>query len=245
MRQIVLDTETTGLEPTQGHRIIEVGCVEIINRRVTKNHFHHYIRPNREVDAGAQAVHGISTAFLADKPLFAAVVDDLLAFIKDAEVIIHNAPFDVGFLNHELKMLGGSYTPFIQYCQITDTLAMARKMYPGQKNNLDALCKRLNVDNSRRDLHGALLDAEILADVYLAMTGGQSSLSLDTSAARGNTATGGRATIRIDRPRLRVISASSDELAAHQKLLASIDKASKGQGVWKVLDTNAPLKITN
>ena len=145
MRQVVLDTETTGLEPTQGHRIIEVGCVELINRRVTKNHFHHYIRPNREVDAGAQAVHGISTAFLADKPLFAAVVDDLLAFIKDAEVIIHNAPFDVGFLNHELKMLGGSYTQFSDYCQVTDTLAMARKMYPGQKNNLDALCKRLNV----------------------------------------------------------------------------------------------------
>ena len=245
MRQIVLDTETTGLEPAQGHRIIEVGCVEIINRRVTKNHFHHYIRPNREVDAGAQAVHGISTAFLADKPLFAAVVDDLLAFIKDAEVIIHNAPFDVAFLNHELKMLGGSYTPFFQYCQVTDTLAMARKMYPGQKNNLDALCKRLSVDNSRRDLHGALLDAEILADVYLAMTGGQSSLLLDTSAITGNAITVSRATLRTDRPRLRVITATNDELAAHQKLLASIDKASKGQGVWKGLGLDASPDIPN
>ena len=240
MRQIVLDTETTGLEPTQGHRIIEVGCVEIINRRVTKNYFHHYIRPNREVDAGAQAVHGISTAFLADKPLFAAVVDDLLAFIKDAEVIIHNAPFDVGFLNHELKMLGGRYTLFSQYCQVTDTLAMARKMYPGQKNNLDALCKRLSVDNSRRDLHGALLDAEILADVYLTMTGGQSSLLLDTSTATGITVDIRRATLRADRPRLRVIAANSDELIAHQKLLGSIDKASKGRGVWKVTDEQAP-----
>lgn len=245
MRQIVLDTETTGLEPTQGHRIIEVGCVELINRRVTKNHFHHYIRPNREVDAGAQAVHGISTAFLADKPLFAAVVNDLLAFIKDAEVIIHNAPFDVGFLNHELKMLGGSYTPFSGYCQVTDTLAMARKMYPGQKNNLDALCKRLNVDNSRRDLHGALLDAEILADVYLAMTGGQSSLSLDTFSIPGNAALVRRATLRTDRPPLPVIAAASDELAAHQKLLATIDKASKGQSVWKLLDAGSAPKTTD
>ncbi|MBI3774399.1 MAG: DNA polymerase III subunit epsilon [Gammaproteobacteria bacterium] len=245
MRQIVLDTETTGLEPTQGHRIIEVGCVEIINRRVTKNHFHHYIKPNREVDAGAQAVHGISTAFLADKPLFAAVIDDLLAFIKDAEVIIHNAPFDVGFLNHELKMLGGSYAPFPSYCQVTDTLAMARKMYPGQKNNLDALCKRLNVDNSRRDLHGALLDAEILADVYLAMTGGQSTLLLDSSTTTGNAAAVRRASVRADRPRLRVISANDDELAAHQKLLATIDKASKGKGVWKGLDGIAAPKTTN
>lgn len=239
MRQIVLDTETTGLEPAQGHRIIEVGCVEIINRRVTKNHFHHYIRPDREVDAGAQAVHGISTAFLADKPLFAAVVDDLLAFIKDAEVIIHNAPFDVAFLNHELNMLGGSYTPFPRYCQVTDTLAMARKMYPGQKNSLDALCKRLGIDNSRRSLHGALLDAEILADVYLAMTGGQSSLFLETSAAAGNAITVSRPVLRMDRPRLRVIMASNDELAAHQKLLASIDKASKGQGMWKSFEPNA------
>lgn len=239
MRQIVLDTETTGLEPAQGHRIIEVGCVEIINRRVTKNHFHHYIRPDREIDAGAQAVHGISTAFLAEKPLFAAVVDDLLAFIKGAEVIIHNAPFDVGFLNHELKMLGGSYAPFSEYCQVTDTLAMARKMYPGQKNNLDALCKRLNVDNSRRDLHGALLDAEILADVYLAMTGGQSSLSLDTLVTTGNTFTAVRAAISTERPRLRIIAASSEELGAHQKLLVAIDKASKGRGVWKMLEARA------
>ena len=245
MRQIVLDTETTGLEPTQGHRIIEVGCVEIINRRVTKNHFHQYIRPNREIDAGAQAVHGISSAFLADKPVFSAVVDDLLTFIKDAEVIIHNAPFDVSFLNHELKMLGGSYAPLLEYCKVTDTLAMARKMYPGQKNNLDALCKRLNVDNSRRDLHGALLDAEILADVYLCMTGGQSSLSLDTAAMRNDAARVARATIRLDRPRLRVITATSDELVAHQILLASIDKASKGRGVWKLLDDPGTTQIRN
>ena len=233
MRQIILDTETTGLEPSQGHRIIEIGCVEIVNRRVTKNHFHQYVNPRREIDEGARAVHGISNEFLADKPDFAQVADDLLAFVRDAEVIIHNAPFDVGFLNHELKLLGGKYAPFGEICTVTDTLQMARKMFPGQKNNLDALCKRLNVDNSRRDLHGALLDAEILADVYLAMTGGQSALSLDAETLTTTVEQRQRAALRADRKPLRVIAANADEQAAHAKALAIINKASGGKAVWK------------
>lgn len=233
MRQVILDTETTGLEPSQGHRIIEIGCVEIVNRRVTRNHFHQYINPRREIDEGARAVHGISTEFLADKPEFAQIADDLLAFVRDAEVIIHNAPFDVGFLNQELKLLGGKYAPFGESCTVTDTLQMARKMFPGQKNNLDALCKRLNVDNSRRDLHGALLDAEILADVYLAMTGGQSALSLDPETVPTTVEQRQRAALRTDRRPLRVIAANDDEQAAHRKTLAIITKASGGKTVWR------------
>ena len=178
MRQIVLDTETTGLEPRQGHRIIEIGCVELVERRLTNNRYHQYINPEREVDEGAIEVHGISNAFLADKPRFADIVDDFLNFVRGAELIIHNAPFDVGFLNHELNMLNRKDDSVDQICTILDTLVLARKMHPGQKNNLDALCKRYDIDNSQRDLHGALLDAEILAETYLAMTGGQTTLSL-------------------------------------------------------------------
>ena len=179
-RQIVLDTETTGLEPAQGHRIIEIGCVEIINRRLTHNHWHHYIQPDREVDAGAFEVHGISNEFLADKPRFHELVDSFLECVEGAELIIHNAPFDVGFLNHELGMLDGTHPRIEDICGVLDTLVMARQKHPGQKNNLDALCRRYEIDNSSRTLHGALLDSEILADVYLIMTGGQTALSLDS-----------------------------------------------------------------
>jgi len=179
-RQIVLDTETTGLEPSQGHRIIEIGCVELINRRQTSNYWHHYINPEREVDAGAYNVHGISNEFLQDKPHFAELADSFLAYIEGAELIIHNAPFDIGFLNRELSLLEQPGPPVQEICRILDTLVMARQKHPGQKNNLDALCKRYEIDNSARTLHGALLDSEILAEVYLLMTGGQTALSLDT-----------------------------------------------------------------
>ena len=176
MRQVVLDTETTGLETSQGHRIIEIGCVEIINRRTTDNRYHQYIQPNHKIDDGAMKVHGITNEFLNDKPIFFEIVDEFMDFITGAELIIHNASFDVGFINHELKLLKQGWKPVDKYCQILDTLALARKQNPGQKNNLDALCKRYGIDNSNRQLHGALLDAEILAEVYLTMTGGQVSL---------------------------------------------------------------------
>ena len=166
-RQIVLDTETTGLEPSQGHRIIEIGCVELINRRLTGNNYHQYIQPDREVDEGALQVHGISNEFLADKPRFNDIADDLMNYLKGAELVIHNAPFDVGFLDHELKLLANGSGAISDHCDVTDTLVMARKMHPGQKNNLDALCKRYDVNNTQRELHGALLDAEILSEVYL------------------------------------------------------------------------------
>ena len=179
MRQIVLDTETTGLEVSQGHRIIEIGCIEMINRRVTGNHWHHYINPDREIDSGAFEVHGISNDFLQDKHRFAELADDFLDYVAGAELVIHNAPFDVGFLNRELASLDPALAPLEQSCGILDTLLLARRKHPGQKNNLDALCKRYDIDNSHRSLHGALLDARILADVYLAMTGGQTSLGLD------------------------------------------------------------------
>lgn len=179
-RQIVLDTETTGLEPSQGHRIIEIGCVEILNRRVTNNHWHHYIQPDREIDSGAFEVHGISNESLQDKPRFDDIVDSFLDFIKGAELIIHNAPFDLGFLNHELSLLEDSRPKIDEVCSILDTLVMARQKHPGQKNSLDALCKRYQIDNSSRTLHGALLDSEILAEVYLIMTGGQTALCLDS-----------------------------------------------------------------
>lgn len=179
MRQIVLDTETTGLEVSQGHRIIEIGCVELSNRRVTGNHWHHYFNPDREVDAGAYEVHGISNEFLQDKPRFAELAEAFYDYVKGAELIIHNAAFDVGFLNHELAQPDLDFAPLQDNCSVLDTLMLARQKHPGQKNNLDALCKRYDIDNSQRSLHGALLDARILADVYLAMTGGQTSLGLD------------------------------------------------------------------
>jgi DNA polymerase-3 subunit epsilon len=184
MRQVVLDTETTGLETSQGHRIIEIGCVELIDRRITDKHWHFYINPEREIDAGAFAVHGISNESLQDKPLFADVAQDFVSYIKGAELVIHNANFDVGFLDHEFAKLEGESTRISSICSVLDTLVMARQKHPGQKNNLDALCRRYFIDNSQRSLHGALLDARILADVYLAMTGGQTALSLDDDSGQ-------------------------------------------------------------
>ena len=234
MRQIVLDTETTGLEPRLGHRIIEIGCVEVIDRRVTGNRYHQYINPEREIDEGAEEVHGISTAFLADKPLFKDIVDDFLNFIRGAELVIHNAPFDVGFIDHELNQLNQQNNHMEEICTVLDTLVLARKMHPGQKNNLDALCKRYDIDNSQRDLHGALLDAEILADTYLAMTGGQTMLSLggqNDDSTSDNTVNKPR-TVNIETGQLKIVSATTEELALHQARLSSIDEMSGGACVW-------------
>ena len=240
MRQIVLDTETTGLEPSQGHRIIEIGCVELFNRRLTGKTFHCYLNPDREIDAGAQEVHGISSAMLADKPRFPDMVADLLEFIGGAELVIHNAPFDVGFLNHELVLCGhGSKVE--ELCRVLDTLKLARDMHPGQKNNLDALCKRYQIDNAHRELHGALLDAEILADVYLAMTGGQTALSLGGGAnAQGGAGTAEVRRLDGDRPALKVVRADGNELTAHASRMAAIDKASGGNCVWRKLEEEVP-----
>ena len=232
MRQVVLDTETTGLEPAQGHRIIEIGCVELVNRRLTGRHYHQYINPQREVDQGAFEVHGISDEFLADKPVFADVCHEFLEFIRGAELVIHNAPFDLGFLNHELRKLSAQSPPVEQLCSVVDTLVMARQRHPGQKNNLDALCKRYGVDNSQRDLHGALLDAEILADLYIAMTGGQVALSLGGSEdALQNEASPSRRR-PAERAPLRIVRATPDELRLHDERLQEIDKASAGQCLW-------------
>jgi DNA polymerase-3 subunit epsilon len=184
MRQVVLDTETTGLEPAAGHRIIEIGCVELVNRRPTNNRFHRYINPEREVDRGALEVHGIENEFLATQPKFAEVASELIEFVNGAELVIHNADFDIEFINHELRRLPDLPQQIRDCCGVLDTLALARRLHPGQRNSLDALAKRYNVDNSKRELHGALLDAQILADIYLAMTGGQVSLSLDSEPAR-------------------------------------------------------------
>ena len=188
MRQIVLDTETTGLETSLNHRIIEIGCVELIDRRITDNHWHHYINPDREIDAGAFEVHGISNDSLRDKPRFHEVAEEFIDYINGAELVIHNAPFDVGFLDHELGKLDQGSQSIGQFCTVLDTLVMARQKHPGQKNNLNALCRRYEINNSQRSLHGALLDARILADVYLVMTGGQTALSLDESNASGDLA---------------------------------------------------------
>ncbi len=231
MRQIVLDTETTGLEPSQGHRIIEIGCVELMNRRLTGNNLHIYINPEREIDAGALEVHGITNEFLADKPVFAEIAKTFLDFVEGAELIIHNAPFDIGFLDHELQDLNRGFNSMASYCTILDTLAMARKKHPGQKNSLDALCKRYFVDNSQRELHGALLDAEILADVYLIMTGGQSSFSLGHDSGSEGVGAGKIRRLAKDRKPLKVIQASKDEVQAHLARLESIKKES-GQKLW-------------
>ena len=231
LRQVVLDTETTGINPKEGHKIIEIGCVELLNRRLTQNRFHVYLNPDREIDAGAIEVHGITNEFLQDKPRFADVVNDFMAFTKDAELIIHNAPFDVGFLNHELALLQNDNRSIESNSTVFDTLTFARKKHPGARNSLDALCKRYGIDNSHRDLHGALLDAEILAEVYLIMTGGQASL-LD----EGDDINGGsqQQIIRLstDRPRLKVISCSDEELTIHQLRLEKIAKASGGNCLW-------------
>lgn len=231
-RQIVLDTETTGLSPKDGHRIIEIGCVELVNRRLTGNHFQVYINPQRPIDKEAVEVHGITNEFLNDKPLFANIVDDFIAFTQGAELIIHNAPFDVGFLNHEYALLNRNLGQIENYSKIFDTLSYARKKHPGQRNTLDALCKRYGIDNSHRDLHGALLDSEILADVYLLMTGGQESLLNEDQSAVNNSQKIQR--ISSDRPRLNVIRCNENEQDEHLKRLAAINKASNEQCLWTI-----------
>ncbi len=237
MRQIVLDTETTGLETSQGHRIIEIGCVELVNRKLTGQHYHQYINPRREIDQGAIEVHGITNEFLADKPTFDQVAADFLEFVRGAELVIHNAPFDVGFINSELERMADGTGPIEGLCGVVDTLVLARGKHPGQRNNLDALCARYMVDNSQRDLHGALLDAEILADVYLAMTGGQTTFQLGGESSNDGT-TGGKAAptrLAADRPRLKVIRASESERAAHEASLETISGAAGGKVAWREL----------
>ena len=236
MRQIILDTETTGLEPELGHRIIEIGCIEVVNRRRTGRVFHRYLCPDREIDAGALQVHGITAEFLRGQPRFGDIAAELLEFIQGAELIIHNAPFDVGFLNHELARLDGGWGKIADHCSVIDTLALARQLHSGQKNNLDALCRRYGIDNSQRQLHGALLDAEILADVYLAMTGGQATLSLDGIAGATRQQNIGVRRLDSARKPLRIIVADDAELQAHAARLAGIDKASGGKCLWKGLD---------
>ena len=235
-RVVVLDTETTGLEHNQGHRLIEIGCVELINRRPTGRHLHHYLNPQREIDAGAIEVHGITNEMLVGKPLFEHVADELLEFIRGAELVIHNAPFDLGFINNELGLSGREGVRVEALCSVIDTLIMARQRHPGQRNNLDALCQRYGVDNSLRELHGALLDAEILADVYLAMTGGQTALALATTDTESGANASTDVSIRrvaVAREQLRVIAANAVELEAHAAQLALIDKASGGKTLFR------------
>ncbi len=223
-RIVVLDTETTGLSTREGHRIIEIGCVELINRRLTGKRFHAYINPERKIDDGAIAVHGISNEFLDDKPLFKQVSIEFIAFIENAELVIHNAPFDVGFINNEFSLLGNNTKTIADFCLVFDTLVYARKKHPGQRNSLDALCKRYGIDNSHRELHGALLDAEILAEVFLLMTGGQSSL-IDDEPAKVELIVANSNTPRtaITRPALSIVRCNEEELSAHQLSLSAIE----------------------
>jgi DNA polymerase-3 subunit epsilon len=229
MRQIVLDTETTGLNPRTGDRVIEVGCVEIFNRKLTGNNYHCYINPERESDEGALAVHGLTTEFLSDKPKFHEIAHELRDFIQGAQVIIHNAPFDLGFLNAEFTRMG--LPPFVQYCDgVIDTLVQAKELHPGKRNSLDALCDRYDISNAHRKLHGALLDSELLADVYLAMTRGQNSLTMDVEEETSND---GEALEIVPLGEIIVVAASSDELAEHDTVLADLDKSVKGNCVWR------------
>ena len=230
-RYIVLDTETTGLEHRLGDRIIEVGCLELLGRKLSGRRFHKYINPEREIDAGAQAVHGLTSEFLADKPRFAEIADELCEFIAGAELIIHNAPFDVGFLNHEFGLL--QREPLNQLCAgVIDTLKMARDMRPGKKNSLNALCSEFAVDHSGRQLHGALLDAELLSEVYLAMTRGQDSLMMELEMPTSNAING----VVQERPPVMVLRASAEELTDHQRVLQEIAKESKGKCLWATLE---------
>jgi len=230
MRQIFLDTETTGLSAENGDRIVEIGCVELLHRKLTGNNLHLYLNPERESDEGALRVHGLTSEFLSDKPKFGEVVDQFLAYIEGAEILIHNAPFDIGFLNKELELQGRQ--PLRTYIDaVTDTLVMAKEMFPGKRNSLDALCDRLEVDNSGRTLHGALLDAELLADVYINMTRGQDALLMDVETGDADT----RSTEAVDLRHisLPVIAASEQELSQHEDVLAQLDKASNGKTVWR------------
>jgi DNA polymerase-3 subunit epsilon len=234
MRQVVLDTETTGLDWERGHRIIEIGCVELVNRRQTGNNFQCYVNPQREVDEGAQEVHGLSSKDLVDKPLFQDVAESFLEFVDGTELIIHNAPFDIGFLDNELRLANMESRVLGETGQVLDTLILARQIHPGQRNSLDALCKRYGIDNSRRDLHGALLDSLLLAEVYLAMTGGQAALSLG-DANDEKSQSGSRIVKRIDRSGidLMIVHPSDAELEEHNAQLDLIDKAASGKSVWR------------
>ncbi len=232
MRQIILDTETTGLDPAVGHRIIEIAGVELVNRRLTGNRFHRYVNPERDSEEGALQIHGLTTEFLSDKPKFREITKEFLDYVAGAQLIIHNAPFDIAFLNHELNLI--DLKPITAYCpEIIDTLRMAKDLFPGKRNSLDALCDRFQVDNSARTLHGALLDAELLGEVYLAMTRGQESLMIEvdeTPAAAAAAQVAMDAAAKLD---LVVVHASADELATHEKVLADLDKASGGKCLWK------------
>ncbi len=232
MRQIVLDTETTGLSTSHGHRIIEIGCIELVNRRLTGREFHRFLNPDRDIDEGAEAVHGISRSDLETAPRFPEVIGELLDFLKDAELVIHNAEFDVGFIEHELRLMKHAQPKVTQHATVLDTLMLARELHPGQRNSLDALCKRYEVDASKRDVHGALIDAELLARVYLAMTGGQTALSLDADGAAeareaGSRRAGKRRAGELD---LVVVKASDDEVAAHEAMLKKLRKS--GTCIW-------------
>ena len=232
MRQIVLDTETTGLDPKDGHRIIEIGCVELVDRRLTGNDYHQYLQPDRLIDEGAMKVHGITNEYLADKPRMGDVAEDFLDYVRGAELIIHNAPFDVGFINQEFRLLGASWKNIESHCQIFDSLELARRLRPGQRNNLDALCRAYEIDNSNLELHGALLDARILAEVYLALTGGQTSLSLGGDEAETEGAVS-RTIQKINKTAsLKVIQANADESTDHEAMLKMISKASNGSLLW-------------
>ena len=238
-RQVVLDTETTGLDPASGHRVIEIGALELVNRRPTGTRFHRYLNPERAIDEGAIEVHGITDAFLADKPHFADIAEEFVEFVRDAELVIHNAPFDVGFLDAELARLGPEWGRIATLCGVCDTLQLARSKHPGQKNSLDALCRRYEVDNSHRELHGALLDAEILADVYLAMTGGQVTLSLDANGSGSGEHAGSELPpLDPDRPRLPVVRATPAELEAHAARLAAIAEGNGGRCLWQELESD-------
>jgi DNA polymerase-3 subunit epsilon len=237
MRQIVLDTETTGLNPRTGDRIIEVGCVEIVNRKLTGNNFHRYINPERDSDEAALAVHGLTTEFLRDKPKFHEIVEELREFVQGAEVIIHNAPFDLGFLNHEFQRLG--LPSFTSHCAgVIDTLVQAKELHPGKRNSLDALCDRYEISNAHRKLHGALLDSELLADVYLAMTRGQNTLTMDVAVESSD---GGELIEAGPLGEIIVLAATADELAAHGEVLAGLDKNVKGSCVWR---NYSPVEVT-
>jgi DNA polymerase-3 subunit epsilon len=236
-RQIVLDTETTGLEPRLGHRIIEIGCVEVVNRKLTGNNFHMYLNPEREIDAGAIEVHGISNEFLIDKALFADIYEQFLSYIKGAQLVIHNAAFDVGFLNAELQRINAPTPSIAEICTVHDTLLQARKIFPGQRNDLDSLCKRYDINNSHRELHGALLDAEILADVYLLMSGGQAALSLDASAGRGAQSGVNNKAVDFSSLSLPLIKPSHQETENHVDWLARLDESVDGECVWSKLNS--------
>lgn len=235
-RQIVLDTETTGLEHRQGHRIIEIGCVELINRKLTGNNYHVYLNPQREIDQGAIEVHGISNEFLQDKPLFTDVCEGFIDYVRGAELIIHNAAFDVGFLDAELGRTDSNSLTIEDICSVHDTLLQARKMFPGQRNDLDSLCRRYEINNSHRELHGALLDAEILADVYLAMTGGQTMLSLDAKTHSNSQIGSQEGAIDLSQLDLPISRASHEEKQNHVEWLARLDDSVEGQCVWTRLN---------